>query len=126
MTATITHSPPPKKKQAYEYGKSSEAQAQNFLEERGYQTLERNFRCSVGEIDLIVAKDDQLIFVEVRSRKQASFLHPLESLSQRKLQRLRRTAEYYLKSHRAHQQKRLRFDVISIVDQSIDHLPHAF
>lgn len=79
-----------------ELGKIGEEFAANLLELQGYRILERNFRCRMGEIDLIAEKDGEISFVEVKTRKSARFGRPAEAVNSEKQRRMRKAAEFYL------------------------------
>ncbi len=104
-----------------QFGKSCEASALEFLQRQGFKLVAKNYRCAVGEIDLIVTKGKLLVFVEVRSVRNSSSIHPLESIQSKKLKRLRKTAEHFLLKNRFAEHD-IRFDLISMVDQEIDHV----
>ena len=82
-------------------GRKSENIAAEWLEERGYKILERNFTTKVGEIDIIAFKHNVTYFIEVRSR---SGIHDpgsiAESVSLKKLRRITTSAQIYLSLHR--------------------------
>lgn len=69
------------------------------LQKLGYKIREMNFRCSIGEIDIVAQKDDVLILVEVRTRSSFSFGTPEESITRSKKERLINLAETYIQSH---------------------------
>lgn len=113
------------------FGQHCEQRACEFYQGLGYTLLQRNYRCDVGEIDLIVKKDEQLVFVEVRARRSDKFMHPLESISPRKVQHIRRAAECYLLQQRT--DYFCRFDIIAMTPKSptadkmqIEHFIDAF
>lgn len=114
-----------------ELGKKAEEAATEYLRDNGYKIIERNFRCSFGEIDIIAEDADVLVFVEVRSRRSSFYGLPQETVAWTKQQKLRRLAEYYLKIKTV-TEKKCRFDVIGILftkDQeikSMDLLKDAF
>ena len=85
-----------------------------YLIQNGYTLVERNYRTRRGEIDLIVRKDDTIVFVEVKLRRGTGFGGPLEAVTPRKQHTLRSVAEHYLYARRAHYDP-LRFDVIGIL-----------
>ena len=95
-----------------EKGTAGEELARRYLEQRGFTLITRNYRCRVGELDLIMRDGDHLVFVEVRSRRDSQYGTPAESITPAKQRRIIRAAAYYL------QKKRLdlpcRFDVIAI------------
>jgi putative endonuclease len=114
-----------------ETGRLGEDLALAYLLEQGYQLITRNFSCKLGEIDLIVTKDGQTVFVEVRSLRSHQFGRPEESISQSKKDRVRRIAQYYLHTQSAANQP-VRFDVIAVMiglenqAVSLNHIPAAF
>ena len=71
-------------------GLYGERVAGNYLQSIGYEILERNWRCPIGEIDLIVRDENRYVFVEVKTRNGRGFGHPLEAITEMKLGRLRR------------------------------------
>ena len=80
-------------------GALGEKIAVEFLKERSYRILETNFRCSLGEIDVIAQKEDCLIFVEVRTRRSKEYGTPEESITPSKVERLIALAQTYLQTH---------------------------
>ena len=93
-------------------GRLGEQLTAEYLEEKGYEIVERNFKCRFGEIDIIAADRRYLIFCEVKLRKSADFAAAREFVDSRKQQRLRATALLYLSQHESELQPR--FDVIEI------------
>jgi putative endonuclease len=81
------------------FGDFGERVAASHLEAHGYTILERNWSTRVGEIDLIASRGDDLVFVEVRSRKGRDFGAPEESITGRKRQHLLDTIGFYLADH---------------------------
>jgi len=73
--------------------------AGDFLRERGYIIRETNYRCPEGEIDIIAYHKDFLVFIEVRTRKSLEFGSPEESITPRKMERLRNVSARYLQTH---------------------------
>ena len=88
--------------------------AANWLQARGLQLVRRNYRCKLGEIDLIAIDDRHLVFVEVRARRNPRFASAAASVDWRKQRRLVRTAQYFLQRHPRWTQLPCRFDVIAI------------
>ena len=66
------------------------------LEKCGYHIIEKNYRCRIGEIDLVACDGAYLVFVEVKYRADASKGNPLEAVGPAKQERVRRTAAWYL------------------------------
>ncbi len=97
-----------------EYGQWAEELAHAYLCEQGLHTIERNYRCRQGEIDLIMQQQDIMVFIEVRYRRNQRYGGSLESIDYHKQRRILTTAIYYLHTHRWAQQHRCRFDVVLI------------
>lgn len=96
-----------------ETGKTGEDLAENFLRANGYKILERNKRTRFGEIDIIAKENGQIVFVEVKTRTSDLYGLPQESVTKRKLMRIQRLAQIYLRE-KSLQNKSFRVDVISI------------
>ena len=77
-------------------GDLGERLAAQYLEKEGYLIRERNYRCPIGEIDLVATEGDCLVFVEVRTRRGKRFGSPEESMTLTKQQRLVDLAQSYL------------------------------
>lgn len=103
---------PLKKSLLTEKGKQAEQLAKAFLEDRGYRILIQNFRSPWGEIDLIARQGKFLVFVEVRSRTDATLGKAEETITFPKQRRLTKTAQAYLAKHPTHLETR--FDVVAI------------
>ncbi len=101
------------KDQRLQTGRRGEEIALEFLRRQGYQLLHKNYRCSLGEIDLVTRDGNNTVFVEVRSRSSTAFGWPQESVTRPKQERLRRLALYYLQQTGTRGQ--IRFDVIAIM-----------
>ncbi len=94
-------------------GTASEDLACRYLEDQGLILMERNYRCRVGELDLIMRDQQHLVFVEVRSRRSSRYGTPAETVTVSKQRRLIRAASYYLQRHRFNMP--CRFDIIAII-----------
>lgn len=96
-------------------GEIGEKQAEKFLKKKGYKIIRRNYRCPLGEIDLIAWDDDYLVFIEVKTRSENGFVLPEEAVDSRKQKRLARLAAYFI-SHTSYFQIKpdCRFDVVSV------------
>ena len=113
-------------------GDWGEKLARKFLRKKGYRFVTANFHSRMGEIDLIVEDRQTLVFVEVKTRKSATFAEGRDFVDYGKQQRIRSTAGYYLSQNET--DKTLRFDVIEIyapegIDTKnpiINHLEDAF
>ena len=80
-------------------GKWGEGVAGRFLQEKGYVLLETNYRCRWGEVDIVAQEGDDLVFVEVRTRRGVQYGTPEESITAAKARRLVATAQEYLQEH---------------------------
>lgn len=96
-------------------GARYEQEAAGYLEKQGLQILVKNYRSREGEIDLIARDGSYLVFVEVKYRKNMAKGDPAEAVGPLKQQHIRKTAQYYLYSHRYGEETPCRFDVVSIL-----------
>ena len=106
-------------------GRRGENQAITFLQQKGFLILETNIRYRNSEID-IVALDQQLdevVFVEVKTRSKPYFGDPSEAVTQRKMNSLNLVAQTFLS--RRQLENDFRFDIISILPGSIEHLTNV-
>lgn len=101
------------KKNHLETGAEGEKLAIDYLLERNYLILERNWRCKHLEIDIIATHQNLLVFVEVKTRKTLAFGYPEESINKIKMKRLKLAAALYHFHHPRF--KRIQFNVISIL-----------
>lgn len=99
-------------------GKTNETLALNYLRERGLKSIEVNYRCFFGEVDIIMRHEQALVFVEVRNRKSQNYGSPIETVTKSKQQRIIKTAQHYIMSHNISASEQIRFDVVGITDQS--------
>ncbi len=111
-------------------GRQGEECAAVYLAARGYTLIERNWRCSQGEIDLIVEHCGEVVFVEVKTRSGTRFGHPFEAVTVAKLARLRRLAGTWC-GQAAVWPRRIRIDVIGVIASPggtpvIEHLEGVF
>lgn len=106
-----------------EQGQRWEQVARAWLERRGLRLVEANFRCKLGEIDLIMRDGPELVFVEVRQRAGRTHGGAAASITPAKLRRLVRAAEFYLL--RFPHTPPCRFDVVAIDGDQLDWLRNA-
>ena len=104
-------------------GKTGEDMACRFLQEKGYEILERNWTWRKLELDIIARKDDCLIIAEIRTRSTNMYGEPEDTVSEKKIRRIINAADVYIK-------KNVRFDIISVTghdgDFRIKHIEDAF
>ncbi|MFA5129660.1 MAG: YraN family protein [Patescibacteria group bacterium] len=82
-----------------ELGRQGENIAAAFLQKKGYDVAEQNWRCYYGEIDLIVTRGEEIRFIEVKMRESLASGYPEESVTDSKLNRLEGLAHVYLDKH---------------------------
>lgn len=103
--------------------------AASHLEKNGYTILERNYRFSRGEIDIIAEKDNMLIFIEVKTKKHGDFGDPIYWITRSKQRQIGRVASGYL-YERNISDRDCRFDVITVTWEhglwKIRHIENAF
>lgn len=110
-------------------GRTGEDLAADLLARLGFTVLERNWRRPGGEIDLVAAAGDLLVFCEVKTRRTNKWGEPSEAVGFDKQARLRRLAAAWM-SERRPGRVRVRFDVVSVIVRDahteVVHLPDAF
>jgi putative endonuclease len=94
-------------------GRTGERLAAEELTRQGYSILERNFRCLHGEIDLIAVDGEDLVFVEVKTRRGTAYGLPEEAVTARKQQKLIQVATYYLDQQKC-MERAWRIDVVAV------------
>ncbi len=106
-------------------GKKGEIEAVNHLKNKGYKILQTNYVNVLGEIDIIAKDNDYLIFIEVKTRTSRKFGRASEAVNFHKQKKIRDVALLYLKKN--HElESNVRFDVIEIYDNEINHILNAF
>lgn len=110
----------------------AEEAAEAYLQQKGYKLLARNWRCKIGELDLIMEEDERLVIVEVRSRRSSlRYGTAIEAVDPRKCRQVRAVAGYYVMLT-GRLQESLRFDVVAVTfsrsgePDELVHLPNAF
>jgi len=112
-------------------GLEGERFAAEYLKKRRYRVLERNYRCSLGEIDLICRKDKRIVFVEVKTRASGDFGKPEEAVTEAKKRKIFRVAEWYL-AEKHLEGSEISFDVLSLLLENpgaefrAEYFPDAF
>ena len=113
-----------------ELGRLGEDCAAAFLAGAGYVVVARNWRCAQGEIDLIVAKDGDIVFVEAKTRSGTGYGHPFEAITVAKLARLRRLAGAWCAQFEP-RAKNIRIDAVAVIARPgrvpvVEHLEGVF
>lgn len=109
-----------------ELGRRGETLAAEHLERAGYRIVARNWRCGIGELDIVARHGADTVFVEVKTRAGRGFGHPFESITHAKLARLRALASTWCAAHDG-PHGRVRIDVIAVIaargaEPTIEHL----
>lgn len=100
--------------------------AGEYLKSQGYEILEYNFRCHMGEIDIIAKDGGYLVFIEVKYRSSKRQGTPLEAVDIRKQRKISKTASYYCLTHGYGESMPCRFDVVGIERSEYIVVQNAF
>ena len=110
-------------------GNQGEKRASAYLESKGFEIIERNWRTNRGEIDIIAVKNDIIVFVEVKTLPNGTLDMIQRELNYQKRQRIIKTSKRFLLKHREYNNSYVRFDVI-VIDmpgfESVYHIENAF
>lgn len=110
-------------------GKYGEDVAAKFLQDRGYYIIDRNWRCSIGEIDLVAKYKSRLVFVEVKTRNGTGYGHPFEAITNSKVLRMRKLVSHWCVQNGALGSE-VRLDAIAVLVRGgrvgIEHLKQVF
>ena len=109
-------------------GLEGEIEASRYLEDNGYEILERRFRSGPGEVDIIVRKGDAVVFVEVKTWDVLGMESLERSIDSRKRGKIRKVASLFLLRHPELGGCRIRFDLIFLSRRmgKLDHWENAF
>jgi putative endonuclease len=111
-------------------GIRGEKLAREYLRKKRYNIVDHNFRCSHGEIDLIVRKDKAFRFIEVKFRRTMEYGLPEESVVRRQQQRIRKAAVVWLRRRHLSMDSEIHFDVLAISEregkQTYEYIEDAF
>lgn len=106
-------------------GRAGERLTEKHYRKAGYEVLARNYRTPFGEADLIVKKNDTVVFVEVKTRTDESFGAPRDAVTRAKQERYGKIALSYLQRARL-ENHFVRFDVAEVSDGAVNLLENAF
>ncbi len=106
-------------------GADGERVVAEWYEARGYTVVARNWRCSDGELDLILAMGTTVVFCEVKTRSSDRFGTPFDAVGPDKRRRLRRLAGRWLREAAPFRPTELRFDVAGVVGRRVDVIESA-
>ncbi|MGN0804392.1 MAG: YraN family protein [Candidatus Coproplasma sp.] len=104
-----------------------ERKAVKYLKKKGYKIVERNFKCKTGEVDIIALDGEYMAFIEVKTRSNDNFGAPNEAVDRERKQRYKNTAKLYMYINGIRQEDYIvRFDVIEVTKEGINHIENAF
>ncbi|MBT3784845.1 YraN family protein [bacterium] len=110
-------------------GNWGERVASSHMAGLGARLIDRNYTWKGGELDLIFERDEILVFVEVRTREEDAFMHPLETIDDRKCAKIKRTAFYYYEREWK-KESLCQFDIITLIGNpdgyKLEHFERAF
>lgn len=106
-------------------GRRGEDSVASWYEDRGYQVLDRNWRCPAGELDLVLRRGRLVVFCEVKTRTSDAFGVPAESVTRKKRQRIRLLAARWLDGSPSPAAE-IRFDVASVLGGAVEVIEGAF
>lgn len=111
----------------FEKGRLGEEIAFKYIVSNGGDVIEKNYRTKMGEIDLIVRTNNELVFVEVKSRSNINYGYPSESVNYKKKRKIINVAKYYILENSLDNLS-IRFDVIEVYfnEKKINHIKNAF
>ncbi len=97
----------------HQRGQLAEETACRYLQEQGFQLIQANYHCKLGEIDLIMQRHTLLIFVEVRMRRHNAMMDAAMTVTRPKQRKLIRTAQWFLQEFPHYAELDCRFDVMA-------------
>ena len=111
-------------------GQRGEALAAKALKRRGFEILERRWRCQLGEIDIVAKDGDTVVVVEVKTRARNDLFSPVDAVDAKKQRKLIQLAYAYARAHLT-ADVIIRFDVVGITKASgkrpiLEHISNAF
>ena len=113
-------------------GEAQETRTVIELEKLGYKILQKNFRCRIGEIDIIALHKGYLVFIEVKYRKNSRTGYAAEAVTWKKQQTISRVADYYIRTH-CRKIPSCRFDVaafdgdlFSVYENAFAYVPRGY
>jgi len=113
---------------SYDFGQAAENRASQYLQQKGYLILARNYRYLKAEIDLIALENNTLIVVEVKARSSSYFGSPASFIGKKKIRLLVQATDHYMQSKNLSYE--VRFDILSFVYEKgkwqVEHLKEAF
>lgn len=97
-------------------GKQGEEFATGFLIKKGYKIKERNYKSTLGEIDIIALSGETIVFIEVKTRSSLKFGLPFEAVTKKKQHQISKTALHYMSKMKI-SETAARFDIVSVISK---------
>ena len=107
-------------------GEKIEQNVAEYLKTQGYIILEQNFRCRLGEIDIIAKEKNCIVFIEVKYRKNVVSGYPEEAVNFHKQQKIIKSSLYYIQKNHISINSCFRYDVVSVINNKITIIKNAF
>ena len=111
-----------------EFGKEGEEEAAAYLIDKGYSIRHRNLHCGKKELDIVAVYRNELIVIEVKTRKNTRFGNPEDAVTDKKIRRIIASTDAYLRKFSV--DLPVRFDIITLVGEktpfTIEHIEEAF
>lgn len=104
-----------------ETGKKGEEAACKLLSEKGFRILHKNWRVGKLELDIVAAKENLLVFVEVKTRDKLDYGNPWDAVSNAKIRKIVDAADLYIQKYDYDME--VRFDVMSVLKKGDDYFP---
>ncbi|MBR3863540.1 MAG: YraN family protein [Clostridia bacterium] len=107
-------------------GRLGEKKAEKFLKRKRYKIIEKNYKTKFAECDLIALYANLLVFIEVKTRSSVAYGNPADAVDFNKQKKYVKLAEYFLACNNEYKNHSVRFDVIEILNDEINHIEGAF
>ena len=98
----------------FSLGNRGELVVSHLLKEKGYEILDKNYRCKIGEIDVIARRNGRLAFIEVKTRTSGRFGMPQEAVDRKKQEKIFKRVQWYMKDKRL-EGMLVAFDVVAVL-----------
>jgi putative endonuclease len=108
-------------------GHAGEGAARRYLEARDYRFIEANWHCASGELDLVMQDGDELVFIEVKTRRGDASGRASEAITRAKTRKLLKTGEWYVARHPRYADAIWRCDIVAITlgwNGAVDSIEH--
>lgn len=107
-------------------GRLGESKAQKYLRKNKYKVIEKNYTTKFAECDLIALYGNLLVFIEVKTRSSVKYGNPADAVDFNKQRKYALMAEYFVMTNPKYKNYAVRFDVIEVLNQDINHIQNAF